>query len=296
MTTCSRAGGCAWFNYPFLTAYERDNETGLDYAQARYYGSTAGRFMSVDPLAGNTEDPQTLNRYVYTRNNPLKYIDPDGLDFWIMGQGDYCNGKGKCDKDGYVIDGKGNRVTVTNGQIRNRADSLCFTCEGGEYTANVNEAGVQITNGQGQTFTGTFTENAVKLLGDDKLKDFTFNITSSSLKDGVLAKGTFAYYGTNEETKQVLSQRGAFSYLLDIVNPFHPGTTQYRFANLPPLRLTMPGNIDAIRLQAENFGASSHLSIANRPKSNVPKTTGEWHVDNMTGVKHLSCATLGRPC
>ena len=250
--------------------------------------------MAVDPLAGNTEDPQTLNRYVYARNNPLKYIDPDGLDFWIMGQGDYCKEKGKCDKDGYVVNGTGNRVTVTNGQIRNRADSICFTCEKGAYTANVNEAGVQITNGQGQTFTGTFTENAVQLLGDDKLKDFTFNITGSSLKDGVLASGTFDYNGTNQETKQVLSERGAFSYLLDPLNKFHPDTTQYRFANLPPLMLGIMDNIDSIRLQTDNFGTSSHLSVANRPNSNVPKTMGEWHVDNSTGVRHLGCAIGGR--
>src|SRR6266566_4169016 len=86
-----------------FTQKERDNETGLDFFLARYYGSVAGRFMSVDPLAGNTKDPQTLNRYVYTRNNPLKYIDPEGLDFWLMGQGDYCKEKGKCDKHGFAV-------------------------------------------------------------------------------------------------------------------------------------------------------------------------------------------------
>jgi hypothetical protein len=40
---CFRAGGCAGFNYPFLTQKERDNETGLDYFLARYYLSTQGR-------------------------------------------------------------------------------------------------------------------------------------------------------------------------------------------------------------------------------------------------------------
>ena len=32
------------------TGYERDDESGLDYAQARYYNSNHGRFTSVDPL------------------------------------------------------------------------------------------------------------------------------------------------------------------------------------------------------------------------------------------------------
>ena len=65
-----------------FTTYERDAETGLDYAQARYYASTQGRFTSVDPHnAGAYPDyPQSWNAYTYARNNPLLYVDPDGLD------------------------------------------------------------------------------------------------------------------------------------------------------------------------------------------------------------------------
>jgi RHS repeat-associated protein len=64
-----------------FTQKERDNETGLDYFGARYYGSTQGRFTSPDPLlsSGAVESPQSWNRYSYVLNNPLKLIDPDGL-------------------------------------------------------------------------------------------------------------------------------------------------------------------------------------------------------------------------
>jgi len=67
-------------NYKF-TGYERDAETGLDYAFARYYNSRLGRFMSGDPLASSADitDPQTLNRYAYVRNNPVNFADPTGL-------------------------------------------------------------------------------------------------------------------------------------------------------------------------------------------------------------------------
>jgi RHS repeat-associated protein len=65
-----------------FTAKERDNETGLDYFGARYYGSTQGRFTSVDPLlsSGRAVSPQSWNRYAYALNDPTRLIDPNGLE------------------------------------------------------------------------------------------------------------------------------------------------------------------------------------------------------------------------
>jgi RHS repeat-associated protein len=64
-----------------FTSRERDDETGLDFFEARYYSSIQGRFTSPDiPFADQTEDePQSWNLYAYVTNNPLKFIDPFGL-------------------------------------------------------------------------------------------------------------------------------------------------------------------------------------------------------------------------
>ncbi len=69
-------------NHYKFTGKERDTETGLDYFGARYYGSTMGRFTSPDPLmaSAHARDPQTWNRYTYTLNNPLRFVDPDGME------------------------------------------------------------------------------------------------------------------------------------------------------------------------------------------------------------------------
>lgn len=67
-----------------FTGYINDGETGLDYAQARMYANRLGRFASVDPVMMQKRrlaDPQAINLYVYVRNSPLKYIDPDGEKF-----------------------------------------------------------------------------------------------------------------------------------------------------------------------------------------------------------------------
>lgn len=87
-----------------FTGYERDSESNLDNAQARYYGSALGRFMSPDPVGNAVADPaepQTWNMYAYVNNNPLTTTDPSGLD-----PGDPCDGAGPpCVDSGYPMGG-----------------------------------------------------------------------------------------------------------------------------------------------------------------------------------------------
>jgi RHS repeat-associated protein len=56
-----------------------DEFNGLDYIRARYYSTRRGRFISKDPTTGNDNDGQSLNRYVYALNNPIRLIDISGL-------------------------------------------------------------------------------------------------------------------------------------------------------------------------------------------------------------------------
>jgi RHS repeat-associated protein len=63
------------------TGYQKDTESGLEYAQARYYNAQQGRFTSVDPMTGSgtIRNPQSFNRYSYVLNSPYKFTDPLGL-------------------------------------------------------------------------------------------------------------------------------------------------------------------------------------------------------------------------
>jgi len=57
-----------------------DDASGLAYLQARFYSPFSGRFLSPDPAPLRASDPETFNRYAYARNNPYRYVDPDGRE------------------------------------------------------------------------------------------------------------------------------------------------------------------------------------------------------------------------
>ena len=62
-----------------FTAYERDPESGNDYAMMRSYVNRLARFSSPDPLSGSSDNPQSLNHYPYTLGDPIDLSDPLGL-------------------------------------------------------------------------------------------------------------------------------------------------------------------------------------------------------------------------
>ena len=65
-----------------FTGQERDFETGQDHYWARQLSFGLGRFTGADPLGRlplTLADPQDGNGYVYARNNPLRFVDPLGL-------------------------------------------------------------------------------------------------------------------------------------------------------------------------------------------------------------------------
>ncbi|MBN2488770.1 MAG: RHS repeat protein, partial [Methanosarcinaceae archaeon] len=61
-----------------FTGEQMDDETGLIYLRARYYDPDTGRFITKDPFVGFISKTQSINRYVYTMNNPVNHIDPSG--------------------------------------------------------------------------------------------------------------------------------------------------------------------------------------------------------------------------
>jgi RHS repeat-associated protein len=53
-------------------------DLGIYHYGARFYSPTLGRFLSPDTIIPSYANPQSLNRFSYVTNNPLRYTDPTG--------------------------------------------------------------------------------------------------------------------------------------------------------------------------------------------------------------------------
>ena len=69
------------FNVRFPGQYY-DAESGLYYNYLRYYDPQVRRFITADPIGLKAG----TNLYSYGLNNPVRYIDPLGLDVYICGR------------------------------------------------------------------------------------------------------------------------------------------------------------------------------------------------------------------
>ena len=61
-----------------FTGKRLNPKTDLYYLGDRYYDPSIGRFLQADPIVPDPGSPQSLNRYTYVYNNPLRYTDPTG--------------------------------------------------------------------------------------------------------------------------------------------------------------------------------------------------------------------------
>ncbi len=92
---------------------ELDPETGNYYYGARYYNPKISVWLSVDPLAHKYP---SLSPYVFTGNNPIMLVDPDGRDIWTYEDGNFTLTK---NNDNFIVfvDSDGNEIFRTNQKI-----------------------------------------------------------------------------------------------------------------------------------------------------------------------------------
>jgi len=273
------SGTCPDATEHHYTTKEHDGESGNDFFLARYYSSTAGRFVSPDPLGGHPENPQTLNKYAYVTNAPLTLTDPTGLDsFLSCGDGDAPCGErfvGFNSTDGSVIQANVQLESGSSAAIQIGSDGqggLMDINTGQAYTGSANGSGVFFSNNGGQTSSMGIFNNSTNKNGDKDntfqdagwanggaLSGFTYTLTNSKLEAGQTEAGTFTFSGVLDEARSAIQSAG-FHYWpvgLDF------GSDEFR----------SPGD--------PRTGANSGHFILNRgfvpPKNGVPQVNGSMH-------------------
>ena len=69
--------GTLYTDYRY-TGQRVENDTDLYFYSSRWYDPVVGRFIQPDTIVPEPGNPQSLNRYTYVSNNPVKYTDPSG--------------------------------------------------------------------------------------------------------------------------------------------------------------------------------------------------------------------------
>ena len=238
-----------------FTSKERDNETGLDYFLARYYSSTQGRFISVDPALDSAKPvtPQSWNRYSYCLNNPLKFIDPTGKRWATQYNGD--------DKKWYFAwftTDKQYDAAITSGQYQavdfNESQPYEFMYqEQSERDLNVR------LNPDGTH--DLFTTSHPGPKGIDMMQNQAFDIGIGNATGGLVSKVLGRIFGA-------LFGRAAS----EIANPV-PGMLARAIPGRGPFpTLGLQGAEDVMVTAADDIGGMSATQLAPRlgiPKSNV---------------------------
>jgi RHS repeat-associated protein len=65
-------------NSYLFNGQQYDADLGLYFKRARYYSQERGRFMTMDPVAGQINEPMTLHRYIFGHADPVNRVDPCG--------------------------------------------------------------------------------------------------------------------------------------------------------------------------------------------------------------------------
>jgi len=147
-----------------------DPSSGLSYLNARYYDSTRGQFLSQDPIFLSSSqhfgDPQSLNSYSYSEDNPISKEDPNSKYVEISAAGTYMGWSGAV---GFDASTRGLNFFVAGGAGVGTAGfpvSLSYTPGDVSHTMDTTVAvggDAAYYFGGGASYSGTYAPQTVSL-------------------------------------------------------------------------------------------------------------------------------------
>ena len=206
-----------------FTGKERDAETGFDYFGARYYSSSLGIWLSVDPMS---DKYPSLSPYVYCADNPMRLVDVEGSHIEVVenDNGTYTvvNGSINKDKNIYIIDNEGKRTGETLGKMLTNYSFF--------YDEGIVAKGAIINpdDNRGKDFLSNMVDNPINLLEYifDKEKggrdcgdmDFKRNLVPEELKGDDEKSRIYYYQGMPLSDAPGISDKNVYGTARDVGN------------------------------------------------------------------------------
>jgi RHS repeat-associated protein len=183
-----------------FTGHEFDSSTDLTYMMARYYNSQTGKFLSQDPInlfAPETFlfDPQQQNSYSYSRNNPLRFVDPTGQAIEDFDYEKKVDGYAYADGE-FVGSYKGINSYGNGGDYEN-TDYQCTTYADQFISQEYGAAGINNFSGNGNAYIGdNFNAQGVAPAGSPFVTSYNGEPGNTMpAEDGIIAFGPTSKYG-----------------------------------------------------------------------------------------------------
>ena len=238
-----------------FTGKERDSESGLDNFGARYFGNSMGRFMSPDVFYKDSHvgDPQSWNEYAYARNNPLRYVDPNGE---------------KADLSTHCTIDEQNHITCN---VTISASIAIYAAPGSRLTQEqLNGAATTIQNSIQSAWSGSFTQDGV-----------TYNVSTQVTLQVAASEGDASKTGAQNVIS--LTNGNAMSKADSVTGPANSFRTFLRGQDTGLWNYNSLG--PDLNVAAHEFGHL--LGVDDRKEGALVMNTNLWPVPNRAAAAEL---------